>query len=273
MSLLSPDHLRLFVSPQRVIAVRLSGFAAKRVVLKQVYASEAATDAGWHGAMAGVEAALRELANGVRKLSVVVSNHIAHYQLLTGGEDLTGDEERAFALHAFSQVFGSAAEAWDVRVTYERPGAARVACAIEVEFLEALSARADELGIKLASVQPYLAAAFNQWRGQLGNRSAWLAVAEEGRLVFALIERGGWRWLRSTRVGADWMTELPQLVAREQQLAGLEQGGSEVLVFCPETALLAVPLGSPFAVKQLQLPARAGFSPITDGPFGLALIG
>lgn len=273
MSLLSRDHLRLFVSPQRVIALRLSGFSGTKVVLKQVYATEAGRESSWHGAMHGVEAALRELAGGVRRLSVVVSNHIAHFQLLSGGEGLSREEEQAWARHGFAKVFGHEAEGFDVRVTYAAPGSARVACALEKEFLAALDARAQEARLKLESVQPYLSAAFNQWRGQLGKRSLWLAVAEEGRLVLARFERGAWQWLRSVRVGEDWMQTLPQIVAREAQLAGGEPGAGEVLVFCPEHAMLSVPVGAGVSVRQLQLPAREGFSPVTDGSFALALVG
>lgn len=277
MSLLSTDLLRLFVSPRRVIALRLAGFSRKRVALKQVYKTDPGRDLDWHGAMFGFESALRELAGGVRKLEVLVSNHFAHYQLLMpqgAAANLTTEEERAYARHCFSQVFGNDAEGWELRVTYERAGVPRVACAMPTEFLTALSSRAEESGIDLVSIQPYLAAAFNQWRGQIDNRDLWLVVVEQGRLVLACFQQGDWHWLRSVRVGRRWMEDLPDLVLREQHLAGIDLGpGGEVLVFCPEVAVLVVRPNSGFSIKQLQLPARTGFSPMTDGTFGLALIG
>lgn len=277
MSLLSNDLLRLFVSPRRVIALRLAGRSGKRVSLKQVYKSEPGRELDWHGAMFGFESALRELAGGIRKLEVLVSNHFAHYQLLMpqpAAGNLTIEEERAYARHCFSQVFGHDADDWDLRVTYERAGVPRVACAMPREFLDALSSRAEESGVDLVSVQPYLAAAFNQWRQQIDNRDLWLVVVEQGRLVLARFEGGKWRWLRSVRVGRRWMEDLPDLVRREQHLAGIDPAtAGEVLVFCPEVAVLAVRPDPGFSIKQLQLPARTGFSPMTDGAFGLALVG
>lgn len=277
MSLLSTDLLRLFVSPRRVIALRLTGLSRKSVALKQVYKAEPGHQVDWHGAMFGLESALRELAGGVGKLEILVSNHFVHYQLLTpqgAAGNLTGEEERAYARHCFSQVFGHDADGWELRVSYERAGVPRVACAMATDFLTALSSRAEESGIKLVSVQPYLAAAFNQWRQQIDNRDLWLAVVEQGRLVLARFEQGTWRWLRSLRIGRRWMADLPNLVMREQHLAGIDAASAgEVLVFCPEVAVLAVQPDSAFSIKQLQLPARSGFSPVTDGAFGLALVG
>lgn len=277
MSLLSPNVLRLFVSPRRVIALRLSGLSGKNVVLKQIYRTEPGHEVDWHGAMHGVEAAMRELAGGLRRLHVLVSNHFAHYHLLApqvGASKLSGEEERAYAHHCFSQVFGHDAEGWEVRVSYERAGVPRVACAMETEFLTAISSRAEESGLKLESVQPYLAAAFNQWHSQIGDRTVWLAVVEQGRLVLARFDKGQWSWLRSLRVGRKWMEDLPELIMREQHLAGMDaESSAEVLVFCPEVSVLAVRPDSGVSIKQLQLPARTGFSPVTDGAFGLALVG
>lgn len=277
MSLLSTDLLRLFVSPRRVVALRLAGLSRKSVVLKQVYKAAPGHEVDWHGAMFGLESALRELSGGVGKLEVLVSNHFAHYQLLMpqgSAGSLTVEEERAYAQHCFSKVFGHDADGWELRVSYERAGTPRVCCAIATDFLTALSSRAEESGVKLVSVQPYLAAAFNQWRQQIDKRTLWFAVVEQGRLVISRFEEGAWRWLRSVRVGRRWMEDLPDLVAREQHLAGIDASlAGEVLVFCPEVAVLAVRADSGFSIKQLQLPARSGFSPVTDGAFGLALVG
>lgn len=277
MSLLSTDLLRLFVSPRRVIAIRLAGFSRKRIALKQVYKTDQGRELDWHGAMFGLESALRELAGGIRKLEVLVSNHFARYQLLPpqgAAGNLTVEEERAYARHCFSQVFGHDSDDWDLRVTYERAGVPRVACAMPTDFLTALSSRAEESGVDLVSVQPYLAAAFNQWRQQIEDRDLWLVVAEQGRLVLARFETGRWRWLRSVRVGRRWMEDLPDLVLREQNLAGIDpETAGEILVFCPEVAVLSVRPDPGFSIKQLQLPARSGYSPMTDGAFGLALVG
>ena len=271
MSLLSPDSLSVFLSPDGVLAVSRRGWRG-RIGEKRVYPVEAAAG-GWNAALAALSVALREFRCG--RLRVVLSNHFAQYQLLPWRDDLADDDEAAALVRiGFHETFGNSAEAWDIRLSDDAPGRTRIAAAVPRELLGALAKVAADAKVRLAAVQPYLTVGFNAWRQHFGpGRSAWLVLHEEGRLCFALLEQGRWRWVRNLRAGADWLEDLPDLVESESLLAGAEALPAEVLVFAPGVPDLAVRAGSRLPLRSLRLEAQAGFSPLTDAAFGLALIG
>lgn len=266
------DELRLYAAPNRVIGARARGWPRRSVVLKQTYAAPG-EEGSWRGMLSALDQALGEMAGGAGRATLVLSNHFVHAQLIAGRADLSSEAEHAaFARHCLVQVFGEAVEQWEVRASYERPGAPRVACAVDPALLSEIAARFDERRLALYSVQPLLMAAFNTWRRQLKGRAAWFAIAEPGRLLLAHVDGSEWRWLRSLRVDEDWALELPRLVAREAQLSGVAADNAVLLAYCPDNALLSVPTGG-LSVKQLQLAPLPGFSPVTDSAYGYALVG
>ena len=270
MSLLSPDSLNVFFAPDGVLAVSRRGWRGQ-IAEKRVY--PAAAGGGEHAATAALAAALREF--GCSRVRLVLSNHFVQYQLLPWRDDVADDEEAAALVRlAFHETFGAAADGWDIRLSDEPPGQARVAAAVPRELLSSLEAAAAAAKARLVAVQPYLTAGFNAWRQHFGHgRSAWLVLHEEGRLSFALLEQGRWRWVRNVRAGADWRDQLPDLVESESLLAGVEALPAEVLVFAPGVPDLAVRSGGRLPFRSLRLEARDGFSPLADAAFGLALIG
>ncbi len=272
MSLLSPDVLTAFVAPGGVAAVRRRG-AHGAVKEKRVYPAPAGGTASWAGAAAALATALGEFR--CRRLRVILSSHFTQLRLVPWRAELADDDEvLAMAKVGFVETFGSDAEHWRLRLSDAPPGHTRLAAAVAPDILEALEAAARDAKARLVSVQPCLVAAANAWRGHFGrDRAAWLVVHEEGRLCLALIDKGAWRWLRCQRAGSDWRDHLPDLVESEALLAGAESLPAEVLVFAPDTPELTVRSGTRLPFRALRLDARAGFSPLTDGVFGLAMIG
>jgi hypothetical protein len=270
---LSPEFLSVFVAPSGVVAARRQGRNGA-VSEKRVYASTAvADDNAWVGAVAACELALREFA--CRRVQVILSSHFTPAQLLPWRADLQDEEEElAYARVALAETYGDVVSGWNVRLSDEPPGAVRIVAAVDSGLLAALQKAAANVAARLVAVQPALTAAANEWRAHFGSdRSAWLVVHEEGRVTLALIEAGRWRWLRSVRVGADWAERLTELVEREVLLAGVEGLVAEVLVFAPASPELAVRPGSRLPLRSLRLEARDGFSPLTDGAYGFAVIG
>jgi hypothetical protein len=272
---LSPEYLTVFIAPSQVLAVRSRGTNSTSAVSeKRVFASNSVPDDNaWIGSVAAFDVALRELP--CRRVRVILSSHFTQYQLLPWRADLNDEEEElAYARVALAETYGDVVAGWSVRLSDDPPGAVRVVAAVDNALLAALQKSATATNARVVSVQPALTAATNSWREHFGaDRSAWLVVHEEGRLCLALIEAGQWRWLRSVRVGADWAENLPELIEREVLLAGVESMVAEVLVFAPASPELAVRAGTRLPFRSLRLEARDGFSPLSDGPFGLALIG
>jgi hypothetical protein len=84
--------------------------------------------------------------------------------------------------------------------------------------------------VRLASVQPFLVAAFNRIRKTVGNGSCWIVVEEPGRLTLALIQRGMWVAIRSRRADKSWRTVLPEMLERESAFLGLSSPITRVVV-------------------------------------------
>jgi hypothetical protein len=272
VSLLSPERLTAFLAPDGAIAVRRSGWRAG-VVDKRSYVVEASGEKGTRAAIAGLAAAVSEMKP--RSIGVILSNHFVNYALAPWRDDLKDeDEEIAVARLAFTETYGDEAAGWHVRLSGEVPGRARIAAALPAAFLAEIQRVCAEAKVRLVAVQPYLAAATNAFRRHFsGDRSAWLVVHEEGRLCFAFIERGRWRWVRCARAPTDWRNELPELLDNESLLAGVEAQPAEALVFAPTVADLSLRGGTRWPFHALRLAAGAGFSPITDAAFSAAMLG
>jgi hypothetical protein len=269
---LSPDRLCAFVAPGAVLAVRRRGLRS-RIVDKRVFPVAASEGNAPAAAAATLAAALAELKPDSVRL--IVSNHFVHYALVPWRDDLKdADEEIAVARLGLVDTFGDEAGGWTIRLSDEAPGRAKVAAALAPDFLAALQQACSAAKLRMNSLQPYLTAAANAFRGHFDrDRSAWLALYEEGRLCLALIEQARWRWVRCMRAGDDWRQQLPDLVENEILLAGAEALPAQVLVFAPNVTNLAVRSGTRLPFNALRLGAGPGFSPITDAAFSPALLG
>jgi hypothetical protein len=76
--------------------------------------------------------------------------------------------------------------------------------------------------LKLAELQPWLAAAWNRQRRRLGRGRVWYALAEPGQLTLLGLDGGHVRSLRATRMQDDAVAALANLLTREALLAGEE---------------------------------------------------
>jgi hypothetical protein len=181
--------------------------------------------------------ALPEILKGFRneQASVVLADQLVRYALLPWNAALKGEAEwLALAGHRFSALHGARAADWDVKITPTAPEGARLACAVERELIAALAAKFVAAGVHLASVQPFLVAAFNRLRSGvrdlIGNGSCWIVVEERGRLTLALIQRGAWLAIRARRCDQRWRDLLPEILEREGAFLGLSEPCTRVIV-------------------------------------------
>ena len=270
MSLLSTESLSVFLAPTEVVAVRWRGLP-RQIVDKRRYAVSPGD--GWTGTVEAFALALREAA--CRRVRVTLSAHFTQCQVVPWRADLKDQEEELAVVHLeFVRIYGDSATRSTIRLSDEIPGRPRVAAAIDGTLLEALAQAAKAARARLVSIQPCLIAAVNRWRRHFPRgRSAWLVLLEDTRASMALIEDTRWSWVRSMRLGSDDLEHLPELVEHEILLAGSDTVPDDILVFAPPHASRTFPQGSPLPMHRLDLEARRGFSPSSDGAFGLALIG
>jgi hypothetical protein len=183
----------------------------------------------WRAAVEALPGILK--AHRSREASIVLADQFARYALLPWSEAVKRPEQwLALARHRFSALHGALAAGWDVEVTETAAHGPRLACAVDRELLEKLDAACAGAGVRLVSVQPFLVAAFNRIRSQVGNGSWWIVVEEPGRLTLALIQRGVWIAIRSRRSDERWRIVLPEVLERESAFLGLEEPCTRVIV-------------------------------------------
>jgi hypothetical protein len=140
-------------------------------------------------------------------VTVVLSNHFVRYALVPWSEALASEaEEAAYVRHHFLRIHGERAKSWTFRATPAPSGAPRLCSAIDTNFLEELKRCFADSKAKLVSVQPYLMAAFNCWRGAVPAAGAWLALVEPERACIGLHAKGRWQSVHNAR--GEWLALL-----------------------------------------------------------------
>lgn len=277
MSLLSREELNIVLYPDHVQMVRIGRELSLRGVTHRVLAKlsapceEGGADAPWSGALQALDTALSGQHFKGAVATVVLSNRFMHYALVPWSAALNDEaEEMAFTRHCFKGMYGDVAERWEVRLSSEKPGVARLASALDKTFLDELRALFQRSGARLASIQPHLMAVFNNCRRTLGERNAWFVMVEEGNLCLARLYRGNWISVRTMRVGSDWNDTLAAILEREAYLADCV-AASEVLIWAPERGTAAIPTSGGWQVRELTPVVRAGYVPEYDRQFATAM--
>ena len=143
---------------------------------------------------------------------VVISDHWARYAVVPWSGDIANDEERlAHGRICLANIYGSAAEQWQVSLSEAAPGETRVACAMPGDLLKDIRSTLEAFHLPLVSAQPQLIAAYNGWRHKLPASGGWSVSIDEGSLAAARLVQGGWDRVYSARIGTDWAVELQRL--------------------------------------------------------------
>ena len=271
MSLSWRDELRVSLEPDRVALVRVSRGWRRSVRSKHVVAvSPAGASDGW-ASIEALRQALQDPAWRKADATVVLSNHFVRYALVPWSEHLvTDDEKRAWVEHHFEALYGAPRGPVEHRWSDDRPNAPWLASAVEAQLIAEIGKSFSGTSVRLASVQPYLMAAFNRCRTHLKNASAWIVLPEHGRVCLASIAKGEWQAVTCRSIGADWQGELTRLLERERVLTG--EAPALVLAYAPEVSGLNLDTaGMPVRVVH-QRPLK-GYSPQTDTDCAMALTG
>lgn len=222
MSLLWRERLDVFLSRERVETLRRGGISRRGAGEADSHPIQAAEGSPvreeWREPLARLAAL--SMGEGL-DLSIVLSSCFARFQVLPWMEEVqTAEEAKAYAGIHFRQVYGVAAESWEIMVSEEPPGQASLACAVDRALLEALHALAVEKAWRLVSVQPAFALAWNRWRNRLDGQGGFFAVTEEGALCLASLSGGQWRTLRNRRLAGTPLAEALAGALEEQEMLG-----------------------------------------------------
>jgi hypothetical protein len=271
--------LRLFrdrycaaLRPDGLTVVRRRGGPLAALDLKHAAEVSAFADGpAWIPVVAALKEFLARPEAGPGELWVVLSGHFARFLLVPWNRELSTPEElQAWAAAGFENVYGQAAAGWEIRVSPEKPGAPRIACAVDRDLLTALERAAAGSRQRLASVQPYLMACYNALAGRMRPGDFLFLVSEGDRASLLAAAGGEWRAVRSAPA-SDQPVALASVVEREIHLSDLAgDAAPEIYVHAPQRAGLVLPAIKGRAPRILEPKAMRGFSPITDGRFAMA---
>jgi hypothetical protein len=165
----------------------------------------------------------------------------------------------AYARHRFSALHGAAGDEMDVRLSACAPGGAALASSVDARLVSGLHDLFRRAGVRLRSVEPRLMAAANGAARHIAPGDAWLALAEPGSLCLALLHRGQWRRLRTTRDEGPWREHLCVLLDRERYQDDGAALPEDVYVWHAREAAGPLPQGSGWRFHAV--PSRRGADP------------
>lgn len=237
MSRLFPDDLRIDFSPDQVMIehrtkeLTLTGVKEK-VVDRQVLATGGeAGQVAWEGSLRSLATALEVQIEQRCTVTVILANSLVRYALVPYTGHLPSEQEALVVRHCFSEIFGEAAEPWEMRVSPPEGMSLQPASAVDRTLLEQLHGLFVPTRFRLRSIQPRLMFTCNEHHSALGKGFAWLLLVEPGNLCIGLLNGGRLTHLRGLRIGSEWAAELPWLLDREACLAELEESPVDVFLW------------------------------------------
>jgi hypothetical protein len=217
-----PDSIRIALGPERASGRRIA-FGLRRRTGARMEAEGAPAES--------LARLFPALGAGRASVSVTLSNRLARYLVLPPSPALGSETDwLLFAERRLAALTGADAAAHRILLSSSRAGGARLACAVERRLLDAIEAAVGAAGHRLASLQPHFAAAFNLARRGIGKQDTWFVDREPQQLTIGLAIGGEWRAVRQRRVEADWREQLPAILQREGQLAGIAAGSAAIQV-------------------------------------------
>lgn len=256
MSRLFPDELRISLAPDQVIVERRAVGVRTRLLDRQILRAFGTAGRDRHGgALQVMASALATIDDRQRcRVRVVLANSFVRYLLVPQSDRLSAEDEAAVVRHCFQEVYGSAAEHWELRASPAPDVPVRIASGIERSLLDDLRGVVATAGVRLDSIQPRLMTVCNEHRRILDCQRAWLMLVEPGNLCLGLIDRGNLVRVRSLRVNAHWASDLPALLEREACLAELDESPGDAFLWLRIGTAPNAPLALPLRLQALQDP-------------------
>lgn len=265
------DHLRIGICADRLVWVRFARGLRRRVVEKQeIRVTADVSGAAWAPALATLKARLGDSVSGRTEYSVVLANRFVRYVIVPWHPALMRHAERlAHARHCFKETYGEIASGWDVTISGAGYGEPVLASAIDQLFLAGLRDAFE--GKRLRSVQPYLTAAYGQFRKTLaksGAGPAYFGVVDADDLSLLRLVNGSVKSVFNQRISSDWRVAMPGLL-----LQAAEDGEADrsVSVLAPGRAATES-LGDT-RIHRLVPPALPGYSPLSDPELAMGVVG
>ena len=237
MSRWFPDALQIALAPDQVVVEDLAtGWhrlgPKPRILRRQVLPTVGEPGRmDWAGALRVLRRVLEAQDQRYCDVTVILANSFVRYALVPQSNLLSADQETSVLRHCFHEIYGAAAEHWELRLSAASGMPLQPATGVDCTLLDELRTLFPGDRLRLRSIQPRLMAVCNQHRAALSGGPSWLLLAEPGTLCLGLIADGGLTRLRSMRSGHNWAAELPTVLEREACLAELDETPGDLLLW------------------------------------------
>jgi hypothetical protein len=252
VSLLSPDTLSLYITPDRIQAVKTVGLGRRAVEVRQREASVQAAD-NWQGLIRVVGELVTQ--TKAQRLHVVLSDKLARYACFPWRPELrNADEDLAMAMLNFDDVYGANMSAeWHFALSAGRPGESRISIAIPKTLFAVLQSNFEQQRPKVSSIQTAFSAVLQTHRKQLGS-DGWLISMEDGRLTLGSWANDSWNWIYSVHAKLNSPEELLARVRQEIQLSSTSLKATRpISIFMHAPAFEHLPFGALQGVEFVSL--------------------
>lgn len=252
MSLLLPDTLSLYITPDRIQAVKTLGWSRRAVEVRQREASVQAAD-NWQGLVRVVTEIARQ--TKVRRLHIVLSDKLARYAIFPWGAELrNAAEDLNMARMNFDDVYGANTSAdWHFGFSAGKPGQSRISIAIPQSLFAVLQSNFGDKQLKVTSIQTAFCAALQTHRKQLGEKG-WMINLEDGRLTLGCWNKDSWSWIYSVHAELHSPEALLARVRQEIQLSSTSlKADQPVSIFLHAPAFEHQPFGTIEGVRFIPL--------------------
>jgi hypothetical protein len=243
VSLLSPDTLSLYITPERIQAVKAVGLGQRAVEVHQRVANVMAEDNWQDLVRVGGELIRQTQAD---RLHVVLSDKLVRYACFPWRPELrSAAEDMAMAILNFDDVYGTNASAdWHFGFSAGSPGQSRLSIAIPRTLFAVLQDHFGQSKCKVKSIQTAFSATMKFHRKQLGD-GGWLINLEDGRLTLGCWGAHAWNWIYSVHAVFDTPEDLLARVRQEIQLASTSLKTTQLLeIFVHAPAFEHLPFGT-----------------------------
>ncbi len=216
------DLYRIVLHPSQVSLVRVrKGRFSKAEAMPVVLEVETGSSPSWREPLSHLETLVAGIASNKADVEIVLSNHFVRYAVIPWSNDVTGIAETLIMTRIhFEEVYGDLAADWELRLSKNGYGEARLASAVDRELLDGLSGLFDGTSLRLASVQPCLMTAFNLCLNKIVDEDCLFILEEPGKVCLAQMRNHQWSQIRVSPV-ENLEHELGALLNRETLLNGL----------------------------------------------------
>lgn len=169
------------------------------------------------------------------QVNVVLSSDFVRYATLPAQQMVMSNAEKSAYAHAlFAEIYGVAAQGWQVKYHVTAPNKNTLAVAVDKLLLAAFKQVVVKHQLRLNSVQPYLMMACNALASQISSVSSHLVLLENSKLLLLHLQKGICQQIQVSPYNQDWQPVLNSMLNRELLLnERLDAADKSLLVYAP----------------------------------------